>query len=110
MASTISRGYSTRCPLTWSAIAGGCSAKHASHRPVEPVGRNRRQLWHQVALTERAPEKIAAVDDHAVTDARPVRQCQLLDRVPVQLEFSMNATVPVGPPAPPPAYTSTSPR
>lgn len=47
IASTTSRGYSTRCPLTLSAIAGGRRAKHASQRPAEPVGRNRRQLTHR---------------------------------------------------------------
>ena len=44
IASTASCGYSTRWPLTRSAIAGGRRAKHASQRPAEPVGMNRRQL------------------------------------------------------------------
>jgi GNAT superfamily N-acetyltransferase len=47
MASTTSCGYSTRCPLTRSAIAGGRRAKHGSHRPVAPVGRNRAQSEHR---------------------------------------------------------------
>jgi hypothetical protein len=37
MPATTSGGYSTRCPLTRSAMAGGRRAKQASHRPAAPV-------------------------------------------------------------------------
>ena len=47
MPATTSGGYSTRCPLTRSAMAGGLRAKHASHRPADPVGMNRRQSAHR---------------------------------------------------------------
>ena len=91
MPATTSRGYSTRCPLTRSAIAGGRRAKHASHRPAVPVGEEPAAVGAPVAGGQRQPGMVPPVDDQTVPQPGPVRHQRLLGRVPVQRQLPVEA-------------------